>query len=201
MAANIDILSKTMLSAMRKEMKKISSEAKEMPFQEIYTKAVSKGVIETLKKLKSKGAGKGTLIGRKGKGIKMKPMPMIEKAKKTFMDSTGGSSGPAMEPIIKSIIESIVNHFAKYVEIQSTSGNGGNPPPPVGGTAKVIYNLIIKSMPPDLSKSMASCKTKGGLTKAISEGLALGLTTGVPGTIPFSPPSSGSPGPIVAIYK
>lgn len=196
MAANKDKLSKAMLSAMRGEMKKINPSAKEMPFQEIFTKAVSAGAVDVLKKLQSKGAGTGA-AGGNGKGIAMTPMPMIEKAKITLLSLTGGKSGPAMEPIIKAIIESIVAHYANDIEVKSTSGYGGPPPPPVGGTAPVIYDLIKKSLPPDLAKSMEDSETKGGLTKAISEGLALGLSSSVPGTIP----SSGDPGALVAVYK
>ena len=185
-------LSQQMLTQLRNQLKSKYPDAEPQPFQVDLTRAISKAAVTALKTVAVAPAlAPAPVVAGVGTGITVEPSLMVNTAKSQMLAQVG-QIGEALETILNPIMKSIANHL-KLAVIQSVSGFGGQPGPIQNITEPVLTSLIVSNLPP---KTVANLQTSSyGLVfiKAISAGIAAGITAGQAALVPFgsTPPSPG----------
>ena len=185
-------LSQDMLKALRDNLKAKYPDAQPQPFQEDLTKAISKAVVTTLKSVAIAPAlVPAPVVTGTGKGITLEPNLMVITAK-TYLIGQVGQIGEAFEDIAKAVMESIESHL-KEATVSSISGFGGQPGPILNVLEPTLSPAIIANLPPETIANLQ--KSQYGLIfiKAISSGIATGITAGQAALVPFgsTPPPPG----------
>lgn len=186
MAMNSDKLAKDILKEFRDNMKKLSSEAKPMDFQEELAKAVAKAVVSVLKLTKTVGITPAPQVASPtsiGKGLQTQPIVMIQSAVSAMQTLLGSQGGIALPSTMSSFMIPISEHLAKNVEVESLSGFGGQGSPPIGAIPLAFEAAILKELPKERVTQMASSSTGTFLIKSLSVGLSTGISLGIPGII------------------
>lgn len=193
MAMSVNKMSDEILTLVRANMKKVNSDAREMPFQETYSKAVATGVIKTIKKAKTTGSGGGA--SGVGIGLILDPDLMLDAAKLYALSKFPG--GSATEPFLEAFFVAISTHLAANTFVVSVNGKGGQGGPPVGTSPELFKKNILSSFPKEAQKNIKRAPAGEDMLMAICTGLDTGMKAGIPGAIPASGDSAG----MVATFK
>jgi len=185
-------LSQQMLTQLRDQLKSKYPEAEPQPFQIDLTKAISKATVTALKTMAVAPAlAPAPVVAGIGTGITVEPSLMVNTAK-LLMAAQVGQVGEALETILNPIMKSIADHL-KLAIVQSTSGFGGQPGPIQNITEPVLTPLIISNFPPKVIANLQTSPYGLIFVKAISAGIAAGVSAGQAALVPFgtTPPSPG----------
>jgi hypothetical protein len=190
-----DVLSQSILSTVRKNIKEQYSDAKDMPFQESLAKAVATGIVSTIKKYALVSGGAGNTVAGIGSGIKVPSPDFAATTASSFMARKVGSKGPAMDLIMKGVLIPACAHLSNAV-ITSISGFGGQGTKISGWTEDQLTKEIMDSFVSDVRKNLQNSKSGMFLIQGISNGFTVVVqSTAVPGAVPVG---STPAGPLIA---
>lgn len=198
MSLNDTLLANNMLQKMRLVIKSRYKNAIKMPFQDVITKALAKGFVQSV--LTAKGVGltpehpaAGSSVGIGG----VTSDQMTDFAKEYYLRNVG-SIGEAFDIIIKSWFDCTVDHLKLTTNIP-ISGSGGPISKIIDITEDIVYNNIFVNLPEENQREMSRSKTGTILIHAMAHGFNQALTT--TGNATPLPTVGGSTGIAVVSFK
>jgi len=185
-------LSKLMLSQLQSQLKSKYPESNPTPFQEEITSAISKGTVKALKTLAVAPALiPSPVVAGPGVGITVDDKLMVSACKAAMIGQVG-QVGEAFELMAKVIMKAVADHL-KLATVTSVSGFGGQAGPIQNITEASLTPLIVSSFPPKTVANLQTSQYGLGFIKALSSGIAAGVSAGQAGIVPFAtaPPPPG----------
>jgi hypothetical protein len=192
-------LTTQIVNGIRAEIRSISKDAINQPFQDILAHACAYGFVVSLKNEAKAFGGVGVDAIAPGKGISgLSPDRMTATAKQ-YMVSRIGYEGIAINSILLGIYKATVTHLA-LTDVTSTSGKGGQSLKVVNLQEERVKQNILDNFPENIKAQIAAhSKVQFIMIEAISHGFCVELLQyGIPGFIPMA---GVIPGNIVATFS